>query len=111
MSIEDLIKKTIADALRSKLDQQDERLERLENLLLVLAECCIVPQEKAASVAGIHRNTIRSRVKSGQIKPLSTDTSKRNYFTAMQIEGLKPKHRRIKQVGISRTPKAKESAK
>ena len=86
----------IDEAVERKLGEKFAALERMEAMLALIAENFIVPQQTAATLAGVDRTTLRRKVKAGELEPLSTDTSRRNYFTIKCVKDLKPVRRRAK---------------
>jgi len=71
----------------------EEKIDKLLTLLEVLGDVVVVQQKDAATVAGISDDTIRNRVKRGELAVLSRDGSRLNYLTLNEVGELKKRRK------------------
>ena len=88
MSKEEALKTLLEKSDTSNLEQKvDELTKKVDLLLSVIA----IPQQLAADIAGVNRNTISNRAKKGQVEVLQKDGSSLNFVTIKQVSELKPR--------------------
>ncbi len=85
------------EALRALLEQpatdaeQSERIARIEQKLDLILSVIAIPQQLAADVSGVHRDTIINKAKKGELEVLQKDGSSLNFVTLKQASELKPR--------------------
>lgn len=75
------------------LEEKIDKLLELAPMLEILGELVVVQQKDAAAVAGVTADTIRNRVKRGELGVLSRDGSRLNYLTLNKVGELKKRRK------------------
>ena len=88
MSKAEAIKKLLEENDTSILEQKVDDLTAKVDLLLSVI---VIPQQLAADISGIHRDTILNRAKKGKVEVLQADGSSLNFVTIKQTSKLKPR--------------------
>jgi hypothetical protein len=84
---------SMADTGNLSLEEKIDKLLELAPMLEALGELLVVQQKDAATVAGVTDDTIRNRVKRGDLSVLSRDGSRLNYLTLNKVGQLKKRRK------------------
>lgn len=66
-----------------------EEIKEMRNQLDLILSIIVIPQQLAADVIGIHRDTISNRARRGKVEILQKDGSSLNFVTLKQTGELK----------------------
>lgn len=83
----------MADTGTLSLEEKIDKLLELAPMLHAFGELVVVQQKDAAAIAGVTDDTIRNRVKRGEVTVMSRDGSRLNYLTLNQVGELKKRKR------------------
>jgi hypothetical protein len=75
------------------LEEKIDKLLELAPMLEALGELVVVQQKDAAAVAGVTSDTVRNKVKRGELSVLSRDGSRLNYLTLNKVGELKKRRK------------------
>lgn len=79
----------MADQGQLTLEEKIDKLLELAPTIEALGALVVLQQKDAATVAGVTDDTIRNRVKRGELAVLSRDGSRLNYLTLGKVGELK----------------------